>query len=33
VEIGAPISWMGEISTFATNKPHGKEEEIYFKPC
>jgi hypothetical protein len=32
VEIGV-ISWMGEISTLATNKLHGKEEETYFKSC
>jgi hypothetical protein len=33
VEIGASISWMGDISTFAANKLHGKEKETYFKTC
>jgi hypothetical protein len=33
VEIGVLNSWMGEISTLATNKLHGKEEETYFKSC
>jgi hypothetical protein len=33
VENVALISWMGKVSTLATNKLHGKEEETYFKSC